>query len=74
MQIFALGNLKKCGYFWERRKGRGVRGRGDEANFSRPLFGFVYEKVIDEKNFGGRVPGCHSEIVSTAQTVWRRRT
>ena len=51
-----------------------MRGRGDEANFARPLVGFVYEKVIDEKNFGGRVPGCHSEIVSTAQTVWRRRT
>jgi hypothetical protein len=35
--------------------------------FFAPL-GWVYSDLIDEKIFWGRVAGCHSETVSTAQT------
>jgi len=38
----------------------------DEGNFFAPL-GWVYSDLIDEKIFWGRVAGCHSETVSTAQ-------
>jgi hypothetical protein len=34
--------------------------------FFAPL-GWVYNHLIDEKIFWGRVAGCHSETVSTAQ-------
>ena len=38
----------------------------DKGNCFAPL-GWVCNGLIDEKFFGGRVAGCHSETVSTAQ-------
>jgi len=51
----------------------GGKGAGRRRKFCAAL-GLVQNKVVDEKILGGRVLGCHSDIVSAAQTVRRPST
>jgi hypothetical protein len=54
-----------------------VRGGGEGAGRRRKFcaaLGLVQNKVVDEKIWGGRVLGCHSDIVSAGQTVRRPST
>jgi hypothetical protein len=58
---------KSLRYVLEKREGgESFEVSVDEANCFAPL-GWVCNGLIDEKNFWGRVAGCHSETVSTAQ-------
>jgi len=59
--------FKSLRYVLEKREGgESFEVCVDEGKFLAPL-GWVYNHLIDKKFFGGRVAGCHSETVSTAQ-------